>query len=823
MFNSIYFNGNEYREMWLNGNKIWEKDNGSEIVYPYPDADCVVTYANIKTSSNSVTQTFTVIDETLPYSINGEVGVNSYTFPYGETKVKLVNLKPMTFVMGSSTFFPTKIEQLRLPNLTDLSYLFYKFCFHPDYTYSWQPQYFEFNDSVTSTYDMFYDCYYLTDDMMAQLMPYFPNTSQVTNMKYMFYKCKSLTTLDLSFDTSKVTTMAWMFAYCESLANVTLSFNVSSLTDIPNLFRYCYALSSVDLSSWNTSTIESYSYSFSSVTGTTVHVGDGWTLGTESTFGSGTDLVFMRNGEVPTEVYGDIVVSTTDLYITEGITSSSLGVKLSQSPTNAQTVTYSYTSDYVTSWSNTFTFDSTNWNTYQYVAFTPALDGLYTDRTDTITFTSDNVTSVNCTIYVTNTEQENTGGGDTGDFPYSDADSVITYMNTSTSAKTNYFDIIDSSLPYSINGTKATSFSFPASSETQVKLVNLKPTTTASSSFFPVKIEQLRLPNLTDLSYLFAYFGYSSGYNYSWSPQYFEFNENVTDMSRMFYQCMYLTDELMAQLIPYLPNASNVTTMNRMFYQCKKLTKLDLSSWNTSSLTDTYYMFRYCSALKEIDLSLFNTGSVTSYSYMFGGVSNATIYIGDNWTLGTSATIGNGTNLTFVKGSSGGSSSGGNSGGTTTNSLLVDCSQSTAPTLPSYMTVDYNGTYSFSHGLYTTDVYGLIPSNKGKKSSTAYTRYKYVAPASGKLTFTYRCYAETNYDFMTVHVNTSTSQPSTTNATNQVFTTKGISSYQNTDGTASVSVVEGTTYYIHIQYYKDVSGDSGYDMGCIRKIELVTN
>ena len=155
---------------------------------------------------------------------------------------------------------------------------------------------------------------------------------------------------------------------------------------------------------------------------------------------------------------------------------------------------------------------------------------------------------------------------------------------------------------------------------------------------------------------------------------------------------------------------------------------------------------------------------------------------------------------------------------TTTN--VIDFTQSSAPTLPSYLTVDYNGTYSFSHGLYTTDVYGLIPSNKGVNSSTAYTRYKYVAPASGDLTFTYRCYAETNYDYLTVHVTTTTSQPSYSSSTNQVFTTKGVSSYQNTDGTASVSVVEGTTYYIHIQYRKDGSSSSGYDMGCIRSIEF---
>ena len=419
--------------------------------------------------------------------------------------------------------------------------------------------------------------------------------------------------------------------------------------------------------------------------------------------------------------------------------------------------------------------------------------------------------------------------GDTGDFPYDDADSVITYMNTSTSATTKYFNIIDSSLPYSINGTSTSSFSFPASSETQVKLVNLKPTISTGSSLFPVKIEQLRLPNLTNLTYLFAYFGYSADYEYSWSPQYFEFSDSVTDMSRMFYNCQYLTDDMMEQLMPYLPNASNVTTMNRMFYQCKTLTKLDLSSWNTSSLTDTYYMFRYCSALKEIDLSLFNTGSVTSYSYMFGGVSNATIYIGDNWTLGTDATTGNGTNNTFVKGSSGedtgedtggdtgGDSGSGDTGGTTTDSLLVDWTQSTAPTLPSYMTEHYNSSpYGWTHGTFSTGVYGLKSDNFSVDGTTAYICYKYVAPKSGWLNITYRCYAEQDYDWMTVQVNTSSTASGT-----EIINTLGDYSCQTSDALATTQVTSGTTYYIHIKYKKDSSGMEGADRGCIRKIELV--
>ena len=791
MFNSIYFNGNEYKEMWLNGNKIWEKDNGGgeEIVYPYADADSVITYRNLNTSSQS--KTFTVIDRSLPYSINGVSGVKSYTFPYGETKVKLVNLMPSSN-MCTTTFFATNYEQLRVKNTTDISNLFKSFCYDSSYTYSWSPQYFEFNRVVTDLDYLFASCKYLTDDMMAQFMPHFEtfNTSAVTTMNYFLSYNQKVRTMDLShFDTSNVTNMNYLF------------YNTSGLKEL-------------HLESWNTSKVTSYEQMFRGVYNCTIYIGDGWTLGTDSDLGWGENLTFVRNGEVveDEEVYGDINVSTTDLYVTEETTSSSLGVKLSQSPTNPQTVTYTYTSDRVATWSNTFTFDSTNWNTYQYVAFTPDLDGLYTDRTDTITFTSDGVENVSVSVFVTNTEQENTGGDTGGEQDYS----IITYKNTSTSAVTKYFDIIDNTQPYSINGVNTDTFSFPASSETRVELINLKPARTGST-FLPVNFEKLYLPNLTDLSYLFSYYKYSSSHDWAWSPQNFTFSDDTTTMARMFY-FGGLQDSDVSEIMPCIPNTSHVTSMTYMFYYNNAITTLDLSDWDVSNVTDIARMFYQCKKLTKLDLSSWNTSKVTSYSYMFSGVSNCTIYIGDGWTLGTEPTFAGGKGLTFVKGSSGEDSG---DSGATTNSLLVDWTQSTAPTLPSYMTEYFSNTYGWTHGTFTTGVYGLISNNFSMDGTTAYTCYKYVAPKSGYLNITYRCYAETNYDYMTVHVNTSTSQPSTTNATNRIFTTQKVSSYQNTDGIATVQVTGGTTYYIHIQYRKDSSGMEGADRGCIRKIELV--
>ena len=523
--------------------------------------------------------------------------------------------------------------------------------------------------------------------------------------------------------------------------------------------------------------------------------------------------------------------------------------------------------------------------------------------------------------------EKSSGGGEIV-YPYPDADCVITYMCSTYSDTTVTFDIIDKTLPYSINGTSTNSFTFPAGRKTQLKFVNLKPCTKLGYVLY-LNVEQLRLPNLTDLSYLFSSFCRDSNYTYSWSPQYFEFNENPTNMSNMFYLSK-ITDDMMNQLMPYFPNTSNVTDMNNMFYSCTNLTSLNVSNFNTSNVTNMSYMFDGCQKLTSLDVSNFNTSNVTNMSYMFyysdkltsldlssfdtsktdGSnmftvVKNCTIYISDKWTLDTSSTAYGGENLTFIEKiisiesiqlshdiedvSSVAQKSfvitpsilptnynhsdleivydstymsvnsetnrvtlkDGCQGLThtvtyrskTDNSIsdtitfavsqdlvieeetkLIDFTQSTAPTLPSCITLDGQGSsYYFKHGTYTTNVYGLVPNNNGINSSVAYTRYKFVAPKDGALTFTYRCYAETNYDYLTVHVDTSTSQPSYSSSTNQVLTTYGVSSYQTTDGTASVNVTQGTTYYIHIQYRKDSSGHNGYDKGCIRRIELVTN
>ena len=898
MFDSIYFNGEEYRQMWLNGSLVWEKVDDGSIVYPYKDCDTYVTYYNNSSTMNPVLQ---VIDSSLPYSING-IATNTLTVSGTTVTAKLKNLK-MCSLASTYSVFPLSIEQMRIPKQESLDSLFSFFTQLSGKSYSWQPQYFEFHPNPTNMSRMFSNCKYLTDDLMNEFIPYFPNTASVTDMSYMFYNCYTLANLDLNFfstsnvntmaymfysdkvlktlnakdwDVSKVTNMNYMFYNCYKLTSLDLSgWHTTSLTTFNNMFQNCDLLRTLDIRNFDTRNVTSTNYNFRGVHDCTIYIGANWTLDTSSTALGGTNLTFIK-------------------------------VK---------------------------------------------------------------------------------------DYPYNDADTVITYRNASSSSVSKTFTIIDSTLPYSIDGVETTSKTFSASSETKVKLINLKPTTGTGTSFFPTNIEQMRIPNLTDLSYLFAFFGYNPDYTYSWQPQYFEFNENPTNMSNMFRYCQYITQSMWDEILAILPSTSSVTNMKSMFYYTSKDSSnpitLDLSGWDTSKVTDMSYlvygstylgslnvtgwntskvtnmygtfcgchfyngisgvenwdvskvtdmtycfygdtslpsldltnwdttnctsmtsMFNSCSSLKELKINNFNINNATaSISSMFSGISNCTVYISGSWKGSTSSTAYGGTNLTFIGGTVYGnimitkssvtveeaySTSFGvcldqaptnnqivtlsiNSSYTTLsttsltftpsnyntyqtvtvsakkdgaytnrtetitisspnvsnktvtvnvtntetqNSYLIDFTKSTAPTLPSYMSLYGNGTYSFSHGTFTSGVYGLVPNNRGMNSTTAWTCYKYVAPKSGTLQFKYRCSSESRCDILTVHVNTSTSQPSYSSTTNRVLSTSG-TTYASSDGTSTTTVTSGTTYYIHVQYCKDVSVNSGYDKGCIRKIELL--
>lgn len=100
---------------------------------------------------------------------------------------------------------------------------------------------------------------------------------------------------------------------------------------------------------------------------------------------------------------------------------------------------------------------------------------------------------------------------------------------------------------------------------------------------------------------------------------------NVTDMSWMLFGCSQFTQNNQRFLNLSKWKTFNVTgDMSYMLYGLDKITKIDLSGWNTSSVTDMSNMFAYSSHLIELNLSGWDTSNVTNMTEMFSACTNLT-------------------------------------------------------------------------------------------------------------------------------------------------------------------------------------------------------
>ena len=102
---------------------------------------------------------------------------------------------------------------------------------------------------------------------------------------------------------------------------------------------------------------------------------------------------------------------------------------------------------------------------------------------------------------------------------------------------------------------------------------------------------------------------------------------NVTSMWAMFSLCRNLIEVDVSGF-----NTNKVTNMQQMFQACNSVQKLDLKSFNTANVTTMSAMFINCNSLTKIDVSNFDTRKVNSSRQMFDKIT-CPIYTGDNWTL----------------------------------------------------------------------------------------------------------------------------------------------------------------------------------------------
>ena len=70
--------------------------------------------------------------------------------------------------------------------------------------------------------------------------------------------------------------------------------------------------------------------------------------------------------------------------------------------------------------------------------------------------------------------------------------------------------------------------------------------------------------------------------------------------------------------------------MSNMFRNCSKLTKIDMSSFDTSSVTNMGNLFSGCSSLTNLDIRNFNFTNVTNHTnILINTPSGITIYVKD--------------------------------------------------------------------------------------------------------------------------------------------------------------------------------------------------
>lgn len=105
---------------------------------------------------------------------------------------------------------------------------------------------------------------------------------------------------------------------------------------------------------------------------------------------------------------------------------------------------------------------------------------------------------------------------------------------------------------------------------------------------------------------------------------------NVVNMSCMFRFCENLTDIDVSNF-----DTSKVRYFDSMFGECKSLKSLDLSNFNTSSATTMSHMFFNCGDLEYLNLSSFDTSNIENLSginaMFFGCGSLKTLILGENF------------------------------------------------------------------------------------------------------------------------------------------------------------------------------------------------
>lgn len=119
--------------------------------------------------------------------------------------------------------------------------------------------------------------------------------------------------------------------------------------------------------------------------------------------------------------------------------------------------------------------------------------------------------------------------------------------------------------------------------------------------------------------------------------------------------------------------------------------------------------------------------------------------------------------------------------------------------------------FTYNNGVFTSN-------NQGVANSTSNTCLKIDMTShenDATVTVNYTISSESNYDYGNIIANTSSSHPSSTTTTGRFIHVSGSSS-----SSASYTLTKGQVWYLHLQYYKDQSTNTGNDNFKINQITL---
>ena len=117
--NAIYFNGHSCKQAWLDGVLIFP---------PQTTGSSQITFYN--TSNEVRTLYFQVMDDSLPYNINGQEEMSYVMQPQEEVTLTFENLK----FGADSKIHPKHIEKYDLSQCEDLKFALYNAMYGQDYT-----------------------------------------------------------------------------------------------------------------------------------------------------------------------------------------------------------------------------------------------------------------------------------------------------------------------------------------------------------------------------------------------------------------------------------------------------------------------------------------------------------------------------------------------------------------------------------------------------------------------------------------------------------------------------------------------------------------